>query len=218
MRTIHFSVQDDAPLCGAPDVPADNVTGILRPVNCPVCLSLLSEAHQRAREPVAVTVVEEAGPLFTAGMEVVANMPGSWVHGRIGTVIASDVTSSDGIRGCSVQYEGGYSVVEPECLIPVMRMERRPTAPVVTDSLYATWCESGVGGVRSVRDGVQRQTGPGSGSVPLADLRRVVAESEAVAGRYKSVEEWAKEHPGIPADWMAGHGRADDGTRPGEGR
>ncbi len=52
---------------------------------------------------------------FDVGDRLKCNSPGSWVHGRIGTVLAVDVESSDGIRGYSLAIDGanGYTVLSP---------------------------------------------------------------------------------------------------------
>jgi len=64
------------------------------------------------------------------GDRVKCNEPGSWLHGLEAEVYALDVTSSDDITGCGLQFQdsdipgaehGCRSVVEPENLIVVNR-------------------------------------------------------------------------------------------------
>jgi hypothetical protein len=52
---------------------------------------------------------------FDVGDRVVCDSPGSWTHGRTGTVEAVDVQSTDGIRGYRVRIDGsgGYTVLPP---------------------------------------------------------------------------------------------------------
>lgn len=46
------------------------------------------------------------------GDKVCCHLPGSWVDGQEGEIIATDATSSDGIRGYALQMKEGVTVVE----------------------------------------------------------------------------------------------------------
>jgi len=56
---------------------------------------------------------------LAVGDRVIVNYPGCWTHGLQGRVLALDATSSDGIRGVHIQFDGGRSVLDPAFLTRV---------------------------------------------------------------------------------------------------
>ena len=53
---------------------------------------------------------------FQVGDIVVCDCPGSWTHGKTGTIVRLNVVSSDEIRGHQLQMDGCQTIVQPENL------------------------------------------------------------------------------------------------------
>ena len=54
--------------------------------------------------------------MIEVGSSVLCHLPGSWVDGKIGTVLKLNVVSSYEIRGHLLQMDNGTTIVESEHL------------------------------------------------------------------------------------------------------
>lgn len=55
------------------------------------------------------------GP-WRVGDRVRCDWPGSWVDGKVGTITALNVVSSDNIRGHQLKMADGVTIIAPACL------------------------------------------------------------------------------------------------------